>query len=59
MIISKSLLKHGYSVFNSLIIEYCNVESVIKREQYWFYLLEPPYNILKEAYSSIGYKHTP
>lgn len=32
---------------------------LIEREQYYLDLLIPEYNILKFAYSNVGYKHTP
>jgi hypothetical protein len=58
MIIYKSLLKYGYSNFKLEILEYCNKENVIIREQYYIDLLKPEYNILKFASSSYGYKHS-
>ena len=41
------------------ILEYCRADELIKREQYYLDLLYPEYNILKHAYSLLGYKHTP
>jgi group I intron endonuclease len=41
------------------ILEYCRADELIKREQYYLDLLNPEYNILKYAYSLLGYKHTP
>jgi len=41
------------------ILEYCDKEMVIIREQYYIDLLQPEYNILQLAGSSLGYKHTP
>lgn len=32
---------------------------VNKREQHYIDTLYPEYNVLKTAYSSLGYKHTP
>jgi group I intron endonuclease len=58
MIINKALLKHGYSKFKLEILEYCNPKEVVKREQYYLDVFTPEYNILKTAYSSLGYKHT-
>ena len=58
MIISRSLLKYGYSNFKLEILEYCNKEDVIIREQFYIDLLKPEYNILKTAASSFGYKHS-
>ena len=58
MIISKAILKYGYSNFNLEILEYCDATNVIEREQHYLDLLKPEYNILKTAGSSLGYKHT-
>lgn len=58
MIINKALLKHGYSKFKLEILEYCDSKEVSKREQYYLDLVNPYYNILKKAHSSLGYKHT-
>ena len=74
MTINKALLKYGYSAtvvgppwngggpqpnFKLEILEYCDSENVIEREQYYLDLLKPEYNILQLAGSSLGYKHTP
>ncbi len=58
MVIHNALLKYGYSNFSLEILEYCDLENVIEREQYYLDLLKPEYNILKTAGSSLGYKHT-
>jgi hypothetical protein len=59
MIIYKALLKYGYSGFKLEILEYCNqMEEVLTREQYYLDLLKPEYNILKQAGSSLGFRHT-
>jgi group I intron endonuclease len=57
-IICFALVKYGYSNFSLSILEYCDRDQVISREQFYLDLLNPPYNILKYAYSSEGYKHT-
>ena len=38
--------------------EYCDKEKLIEREQFFLDSLNPSYNILKQAYSLEGYKHT-
>lgn len=58
MIINKALLKYGYSKFKLEILEYCTIKDLAKREQYYIDRFSPEYNVLKIAYSSIGYKHT-
>lgn len=56
--IHSALLKYGYSNFSLEILEYCEREKAVPREQYYFDLFKPRYNILKIAGSSLGYKHT-
>ena len=56
--INRALLKYGYENFNLDILEYCNKENVISREQYYFDLLKPEYNILQVAGSSLGFKYS-
>lgn len=58
MIISKALLKYGYSNFKLEILEYCDMENLREREQYYFDLLKPEYNVLKIAGSLLGFKHS-
>ena len=58
MIINKALLKYGYSYFILEILEYCEPENVVSREQYYIDLLKPEYNILKTAGSLLGFKHS-
>lgn len=53
-----ALLKYGFNNFSLDIIEYCNKNDVIEREQYYFNLLKPEYNILQVAGSSLGFKHS-
>lgn len=58
MVINKALLKYGYSKFKLEILEYCDPKELAKREQHYIDHLNPEYNVLKTAYSSLGYKHT-
>jgi len=58
MIICNALLKYGYSNFMVEILEYCEPEDVISREQHYFDTLSPEYNILKVAGSRLGKKHS-
>jgi hypothetical protein len=66
-IIYKALLKYGHSKFSLTILEYIDKTGLSKdelkikllqREQFYIDSLEPEYNILKTAGSSLGYKHT-
>jgi group I intron endonuclease len=52
------LVKYGYASFSFEILEYCNKNDVLVREQYYLDLLKPEYNILRIAGSSLGYLHT-
>lgn len=58
MLISKALIKHGYSNFTLEVIEYCDRSDAILREQYYLDICKPEYNLLKVAGSSLGYIHT-
>lgn len=57
-IICSALLKNGYSGFSLEILEYCEPSEVIAREQYYLERLNPEYNILKNAGSPLGRKHS-
>jgi len=57
MAIYKALLKYGHSNFRFEILEYCEPENAIFREQHYIDLLKPEYNINPIAGSSLGYKH--
>jgi len=39
-------------------LEYCNLENLLEREQFYFNKLKPEYNIVKKAGSTLGYKHS-
>lgn len=56
--IYRSLIKNGYSKFRLEILEYCELDMLIQREQYYLDLLNPEYNILKKAGSLTGFKHS-
>jgi len=56
--IYKALLKYGYSGFRLEILEYCYLEILLEREQFYFDTLNPEYNILKVAGSPLGYRHS-
>jgi group I intron endonuclease len=58
MVICGALLKHGYSKFSLTILEYCEPSKCLEREQYYLDLLQPEYNVLLTAGSSLGFKHT-
>ena len=56
--IHTALLKYGYENFKLEILKYCRADELIKKEQYYLDLLNPEYNILKKAYSLLGFKHS-
>jgi group I intron endonuclease len=57
--IHNAILKNGYSNFSLAILEcIADKEETITREQYYLDLLNPDYNVLEIAGSTLGYKHT-
>ena len=58
MPIIQALLKYGQENFAVLIVEYVEVENVVVRETFYITHLLTYYNVLKQGYSSLGYKHT-
>jgi len=56
--IYRALLKYGYSQFSLEILEYCESENCIVREQYYLNLLPHEYNLLPNAGSLLGFKHS-
>jgi predicted GIY-YIG superfamily endonuclease len=57
-LIYQALSKHGHDKFSLGIIEYCEAEDLIKREQYYLDLLKPEYNIHQVAGSPLGHKYS-
>ena len=47
IIIYRALLKYGHSNFSLDILEYCEPNVLVNREQYYINILNPEYNILK------------
>lgn len=58
MPITKALLKYEYENFSLLILEYVEPTLLTARETFYITHIIPYYNVLKEGYSSLGYKHT-
>ena len=56
MPIVQALLKYGQENFALLIVEYVDIENLSVRETYYITHLLPYYNVLKQGYSSIGFK---
>lgn len=51
--------KHGEAAFKFEVLSQCAIEDLISREQYFIDAINPAYNILRIAGSSLGYRHTP
>ena len=58
MPITKSLLKYDHSNFSLLILEYVEADFLSSRETFYITNIIPYYNVLKQGFSSLGYKHT-
>jgi len=56
-IIYKALLKYNHDNFNLEIIEYCEENILIEREQYYLDNFQPKYNILKVAKNRLRSKY--
>ena len=57
-IIYSAILKYGCANFSLDILEYCEKDVLIEREQYYLDTLKPEYNILKVANSRLGSKQS-
>lgn len=40
------------------ILEYCSQSELLDKEQFYLNLFQPEYNVLKHAYSLLGFKHS-
>lgn len=58
MAIYRAILKWGYSSFSFSVLEYCEIEDLIQREQYYIDTLKPEYNIAPTAGSTLGRLHS-
>jgi len=56
--IYNAILKHGLSNFSLAIIEYCEPEQCLDREDFYLSSLRHEYNILEKAGSSLGFRHS-
>lgn len=57
-VINNALSKYGNSKFSFHILDVCDKDKCIKREQHYMDFLKPEYNILNNAGSSLGFKHS-
>ena len=58
IILQRSYNKHGDAKFSYEIIEICEVDKLLEREQYYILELEPIYNIYRIAGSPLGIKQS-
>lgn len=61
MAINVALLKYGYNSFSLTILEFCDKDSLMFKENYYFEVYKPEYNILKTPGSpsrGSGWKHS-
>jgi hypothetical protein len=56
--IYNAILKHGHENLSLTILEYCDKEKCIEREDFFLSSLPHEYNILEKAGSSLGRKHS-
>ena len=56
--LQSSFNKHKLENFDFIILEICNKEELIIKEQFYIDTLKPEYNILKTAGSRLGQKHS-
>lgn len=57
--IREDLEKHGSKSFKFEVLEYCDSGIIKQREQYYFELLKPYYNVWKSVYNATGRSYTP
>ena len=60
IVISRAMRKYGLENFSLAILEFCSpdVTDCSEFEQKWIYYYQPIYNVLKDARSSTGFKHS-
>ena len=55
--IYRALLKNGHAKFSLTILEYCEPEQCLERENFYLSSENHEYNILPKAESRLGHKH--
>jgi len=58
ILLQQAFEKYGLENFSLYIFEYCDKSVLLEKEQYYLNLLNPEYNILKNADSRLGLIHT-
>jgi group I intron endonuclease len=56
--LQNAINKYGIKKFKFEIIEFCSPDKLIEREQNYFDILKPEYNICKVAGNMLGFKHS-
>jgi group I intron endonuclease len=56
--LQKVIDKYGIEGLRFEILEICDSKYCVSFEQYWMNFLNPYYNIVRSAHSTLGYKHT-
>jgi len=52
--VTRAIIKYGLNNFCFIVLETCEPEDVLKREQYWLNFLNPEYNLSPTAGSTLG-----
>jgi group I intron endonuclease len=58
ILFQRAINKYNLQDFIFIVFKYCEPDKLVSREQYYLNFLEPEYNILMVAGSSLDYKHT-
>ncbi|RUS23416.1 hypothetical protein BC937DRAFT_88883 [Endogone sp. FLAS-F59071] len=58
ILLQRAILKYGLQSFSFVILEFCAIDQLLEREQFYITSLNPEFNVLKVAGSPLGYKHT-
>jgi len=56
--LQRAYLKYGAEAFEFHILEYCDKEKLLEREQFYIDMSKPQYNLSPTAGNSLGVKHT-
>lgn len=57
--LQRAFNKYGADAFEFIVLEYCQKEKLLEREQFWLYYLKPSYNVRPIAGNQLGFKHRP
>jgi len=56
--IYRAILKYGIKEFTFEVLEHCEADVLIEREQFYINTLKPEYNVLKKAGNRKGFMHS-